>query len=302
MTGTAPMTGTARAGPGCLFLVPTPIGNVRDTTARAGDVLRAVEVVAAEDTRKARTLLRALDIQARLVSYYDANEVARSAELLRVLQAGGDVALITDAGTPLVSDPGYRIVAAAIENGARVCPLPGPSAAITALVGSGLPPQQFQYVGFLPRKAAARRAAAAALASLPATLIIFEAPHRLRDCLADLTDVLGDRRAALARNLTKPDEEYLRGPLSVIAGELGLRDEVRGEYTLVIAGADGAETAGAAAALADRMARSLLRHAVPPHVVRDVLREVTGLPRNEVYERVQAAQRPEGAGPATPAP
>ena len=280
----------AEPGLGTLFLVPTPIGNFRDVTLRAIDVLRAAAVVAAEDTRKARTLLRAWDITARLVSYYDFNEQSRSVQLLRMLQAGKDVALITDAGTPLVNDPGYRIVAAAIAAGVRVCPLPGASAALTALIGSGLPSHRFTYVGFLPRKSAARQAAAAALADLPATLIFFEAPHRLAGTVADLREVLGDRNAALARNLTKADEEYLRGPLSAIAAELAGRGEIRGEYTLLVAGAGERETA-ATEGLADRMARALLRRGVQPHAVRDVIREVTGLPRNLVYERVQLAQR-----------
>jgi len=280
----------AEPGLGTLFLVPTPIGNFRDVTLRAIDVLRAAAVVAAEDTRKARTLLRAWDITARLVSYYDFNEQSRSVQLLRMLQAGKDVALITDAGTPLVNDPGYRIVAAAIAAGVRVCPLPGASAALTALIGSGLPSHRFTYVGFLPRKSAARQAAAAALADLPATLIFFEAPHRLAGTVADLREVLGDRNAALARNLTKADEEYLRGPLSAIAAELAGRGEIRGEYTLLVAGAGERETT-ATEALADRMARALLRRGVQPHAVRDVIREVTGLPRNLVYERVQLAQR-----------
>ncbi len=280
----------AEPGPGTLFLVPTPIGNFRDVTLRAIDVLRAVAVVAAEDTRKARTLLRAWDITARLVSYYDFNEQSRSVQLLRMLQAGKDVALITDAGTPLVNDPGYRIVAAAIAAGVRVCPLPGASAALTALIGSGLPSHRFTYVGFLPRKSAARQAAAAALADLPATLIFFEAPHRLAGTVADLREVLGDRNAALARNLTKADEEYLRGPLSAIAAELAGRGEIRGEYTLLVAGAGERETT-ATEGLADRMARALVQHGVQPHAVRDVIREVTGLPRNLVYERVQLAQR-----------
>src|SRR5712691_7004665 len=280
----------AEPGLGTLFLVPTPIGNFRDVTLRAIDVLRAVAVVAAEDTRKARTLLRAWDITARLVSYYDFNEQSRSVQLLRMLQAGKDVALITDAGTPLVNDPGYRIVAAAIAAGVRVCPLPGASAALTALIGSGLPSHRFTYVGFLPRKSAARQAAAAALADLPATLIFFEAPHRLAGTVADLREVLGDRNAALARNLTKADEEYLRGPLSAIAAELAGRGEIRGEYTLLVAGAGERETT-ATEGLADRMARALLRHGVQPHAVRDVIREVTGLPRNLVYERVQLRHR-----------
>jgi 16S rRNA (cytidine1402-2'-O)-methyltransferase len=286
----ASMSEPAAPGLGTLFLVPTPIGNFRDITLRAIDVLRAAAVVAAEDTRKARTLLQALDIRANLVSYYDFNEKSRSLQLLRALQAGKDVALITDAGTPLVNDPGYRIVAAAIASGARVCPLPGPSAALTALIGSGLPSHRFEYVGFLPRKSAGRQAATAALADLPATLIFFEAPHRLRDTIADLREVLGDRDAALAHNLTKRDEEYLRGPLSKIAAELARRSEIRGEYTLLVAGAGEREVA-ASEGLADRIAEALLQHGVQPHAVRDVVKQVTGLPRNRVYERVQLAQR-----------
>jgi 16S rRNA (cytidine1402-2'-O)-methyltransferase len=275
---------------GTLFLVPTPIGNPRDITLRAVDVLRAAAVIAAEDTRKARTLLRALDIEASLLSYYDFNENSRSPQLLRILQEGKDVALITDAGTPLVSDPGYRIVTAAIASGARVCPLPGPSAALTALIGSGLPSHAFHYAGFLPRKAAARRTAIAALAGLPVTLILFEGPHRLLDTLADLREVLGDRSAAVAHNLTKPGEEYLRGPLSAIAAELARRGEVRGEYTLLIAGAAERKTS-ASENLADQIAQALLRHGVDAHAARRVVQDVTDLPRNRVYEKVQMAQR-----------
>lgn len=274
---------------GTLFLVPTPIGNPRDITFRAVDVLRSVAVVAAEDTRKARTLLRALSIEASLLSYYDFNEDSRSPQLLGMLRDGKDVALITDAGTPLISDPGYRIVSAAISSGARVCALPGASAALTALVGSGLPSHRFHYAGFLPRKQAARRAAIAALRDLPATLILFEAPHRLLDTLADLQEVLGDRAAALARNLTKPGEEYLRGPLPEIRAELTRRGEVRGEYTLLVAAA-GEQGAAAAEALADRIAEALLGHGMQAHAVREVVKDVTGLPRNLVYERVRAAQ------------
>src|SRR5262245_61373729 len=190
-------------GSGTLFLVPTPIGNPRDITLRAIDVLRTVSVIAAEDTRKAQTLLRALDIRARLVSYHDVNEQSRSAYLMRLLEAGQDVALIPDAGTPMVNDPGHRVVVAAIAAGYRVCPLPGASAAVTALIGSGLASHRFEYVGFLPRRAAARQAAIGRLADLPATLVLFEAPRRLRETIADLRTVLGDRNAAVARNLTK---------------------------------------------------------------------------------------------------
>jgi 16S rRNA (cytidine1402-2'-O)-methyltransferase len=282
------MAATAgEAGPGTLYLVPTPIGNPGDITLRALDVLRSVPVIAAEDTRKAMTLLRAHDITARLVSYYDHNEQARSPQLLRLLAGGQDVALITDAGTPLVNDPGYRIVTAAIAGGIRVRPLPGPSAVITALTGAGLATHSFHYAGYLPRKSAARRAAAGALARVPATLIFFEAPHRLLEALGDLREVLGDRDAALARNLTKPGEEYLRGRLGQIEAELAARDEVRGEYTLVVAGA-GEDTGSQE--LGQRLARSLLGQGVQPSVIRDVVRDVAGLSRNDAYDLVRLVQ------------
>jgi 16S rRNA (cytidine1402-2'-O)-methyltransferase len=289
----------AAAGPGTLYLVPTPIGNFRDITVRAMDVLRAVAVIAAEDTRKAGTLLRVLGIQARLLSYYDFNEQSRSDQLLRMLQSGQDVALISDAGTPLLNDPGYRIVSASIEAGIRVCPLPGPSAILTALVGSGLPSHRFDYAGFLPRKSPARQAALRQLAGLPATLIFFEAPHRLLATLRDLRETLGDRDAAVARNLSKNDEEYLRGPLSAIEAELTARTEVRGEYTVVVAGAAERDF-DAADQLADQLAGALLERGVALHLVRDVVKEVTGLPRNRVYQRLQAlqAQVQEGGGQA----
>lgn len=282
--------GPSAAGPGTLYLVPTPIGNFRDITVRAVDVLRAVAVIAAEDTRKAATLLRVLGIQAKLVSYYDFNEQSRSDQLLRLLQAGQDVALISDAGTPLLNDPGYRIVTAAIAAGIRVCPLPGPSAILTALVGSGLPAHRFEYAGFLPRKSAARQAAIRQLADLPATLIFFEAPHRLLATLADLRETLGDRDAALARNLSKSDEQFVRGALSVIETALAAQAEVRGEYTVVVAGAAERDF-DAADQLADQLARALLERGVAPHVVRDVVKDVTGLPRNRVYQRLQAVQQ-----------
>jgi 16S rRNA (cytidine1402-2'-O)-methyltransferase len=288
-SSSATTAGGTAAGLGTLYVVPTPIGNIGDITTRAIDVLRAAAIIAAEDTRKARTLLRVLDIKARLVSYYDFNEQSRSEQLLRQLRAGRDVALISDAGTPLLNDPGYRIVSAAIGCGARVCPLPGPSAALTALIGSGLPSHRFEYVGFLPRKPTARRAAIGELAGQPGTLICYEAPHRLRQTLADLREVLGDRKAALARNLTKRDEEYLRGPISVIEAELAARAEIRGEYTLLI-GAAAKRESGAAEHLADQVAEALLRHGIPPHVVREVVKDLTGLPRNRVYQRIQAAR------------
>jgi 16S rRNA (cytidine1402-2'-O)-methyltransferase len=280
---------TGAAG-GTLFLVPTPIGNVRDITMRAVDVLRSASVIAAEDTRKAGTLLRTLGIRARLISYYDFNEQARSEQLIGLLRAGQDVALVSDAGTPLLNDPGFRIVGAAIAAGLRVRPLPGPSAILTALVGSGLPCHRFEYVGFLPRKSAARQAAIGQLAGQPATLVLFEAPHRLPATVADLRAGLGDRDAALARNLSKSDECFIRAPLSVIEAELAAGGQVRGEYTIVVAGAGGPDLT-AADQLGDQLIGALLRHGLAPRVVRDVVKDVTGLPRNRVYQRLAELQR-----------
>ncbi|MFL6161392.1 MAG: 16S rRNA (cytidine(1402)-2'-O)-methyltransferase [Jatrophihabitantaceae bacterium] len=270
---------------GTLYLVPTPIGHPGDITLRAIEVLRTVALIAAEDTRHARTLLRPLDIDTRLVSYHDHNEESRTSQLLDSLRAGSDVALISDAGTPMVNDPGYRLVTGAIEAGVRVVPLPGASAAISALIGSGMPVHRFCYVGFLPRKSAARQAALRELADLDASLIFFEAPHRLVEMLRDLRAVLGDRRAALARSISKPDEQFLRGRLAELESELAAEDTVRGQYTVVVAGAD--PTTGAVERTeAGRLATVLLASGADPRLTRAVVQQLTGLARNEVYELV----------------
>ncbi len=275
------------AGGGTLYLVPTPIGNPRDITLRAIDVLQSVGVVAAEDTRHARTLLQPLGVRTTVLSYYDHNEETRGPQLVAALRAGKDVALISDAGTPLVNDPGHRLVSAAIAAGIRVCPLPGANAPLTALVGAGLPSHSFHYAGFLPRKSAARRAAAVRLRDITATLIFFEAPHRLAETVHDLRETLGDRPAALARNLTKPDEEYLRGRLSELHARLAGQDAVRGQYTLVVGGAP-EEPPEEAAALADRLAQILLQHGADARLTREAVQDLTGLPRNRAYALVQA--------------
>jgi len=292
----APPAERAESDVGTLFLVPTPIGNPRDITMRAQDVLASVAVVAAEDTRHARTLLTARKIQAKLVSYYDFNERSRSEQLLRTLQDGEDVAVITDAGMPLINDPGYRIVTAAISAGVPVRPLPGACAAVTALIGSGLPSHSFAYFGYLPRKSAARRALIASLTSLDVTMIFYEAPHRLEACLDDLHGVLGDRAAALARNLTKHDEEYLRGPVSALRAELRDRGDVRGEYTILVEGT-AKEEIGENDALAALLARALLKQGLQPRAIREVVKEVTELSRNRVYEHVQLARETTPLGP-----
>lgn len=268
---------------GTLYLVPTPIGHPDDITLRAIEVLKQVELIAAEDTRNARTLLQPLGIDTKLISYHDHNEESRAIHLVNLLQDGRSIALISDAGTPMVNDPGFRLVQAAIAGAVEVVPLPGASAAISALVGSGLPVHRFFYGGFLPRKSAARQAAVRALAGLDASLIFFEAPHRLLEMVQDLHAALGNRRAVLARSISKRDERFIRGTLTELAAELAAEETVRGQYTVVVEGAPDAVD-DATLARGRELAAVLHRHGADPRLVRAVVQELTGLSRNQVYE------------------
>jgi 16S rRNA (cytidine1402-2'-O)-methyltransferase len=268
---------------GTLHVVAVPIGNPEDISLRAIATLKAVAVVAAEDTRHFATLARHHGIEARTVSYHDHNEEARTRELVGRLGAGEDVALVSDAGTPLVSDPGYRLVRAAVEAGLDVTVVPGPSAVTTALAGSGLPPHPYRFIGFLPRAAGARRAALDAVAADDATLVAFEAPHRLADALRDALAALGDRPACLARNLTKPHERWQRGALASLVTELEAEGDVRGECTIVIGGAD---RRAAATKEAEADARLLLDGGAPARTVQDLLVTRHALPKREAYALV----------------
>jgi 16S rRNA (cytidine1402-2'-O)-methyltransferase len=272
---------------GTLYLVAVPIGNPDDLTVRARETLASVAVVAAEDTRHFATLARHHGIRTRAISYHDHNEQARTPELITRLRAGEDLALVSDAGTPLISDPGFRLLRAAIDAGVTVTSLPGASAVTTALAASGLPPHPFRFIGFLPRTAAARRAALQAVATDPATLVAFESPRRLADALRDALATLGDRPACLARNLTKPHERYQRGTLSTLIGELEAEGEVRGECTLVVGGAEG-RSATTEAAIAD--ARLLLANRAPTRAVQELLVQRHGLAKREAYAVVLRAR------------
>ncbi|MGQ0606999.1 MAG: 16S rRNA (cytidine(1402)-2'-O)-methyltransferase [Chloroflexota bacterium] len=268
---------------GTLFIVAVPIGNPDDLSARALETLRAVEVVAAEDTRHFATLARHHGIETRAVSYHDHNEKSRTPELLATLKAGADVALVSDAGTPLISDPGYRLVRATIEARVRVTSLPGASAVTTALAASGLPPHPFRFLGFLPRTAAARRAIFEHVRGDEATLIGFEAPGRLTDALRDALATLGDRDACLARSITKPHERYQRGPLSELISELEAEGPVRGECTLLIGGA--VERSGVTEdATADAVL--LLEADTSARAVQELLRQRHGLSKRDAYALV----------------
>ena len=221
---------------GTLYLVSTPIGNLEDITLRALRILREVDLIAAEDTRHTGKLLKHYEITTKLTSYHEHNKEAREEHLLDIL-GEGDLALVSDAGTPGLSDPGFELVQAALERGYEVSSIPGPSAPIAALVASGLPTDSFIFLGYLPRKAKARRAFIESLSNERRTLVLFEVPHRIQKTLGDLIAALGeDRLAALGRELTKMHEEIVRGTLGEVQTHIASR-EPRGEYTLVLGGA-----------------------------------------------------------------
>ncbi|MBI4789174.1 MAG: 16S rRNA (cytidine(1402)-2'-O)-methyltransferase [Chloroflexi bacterium] len=219
---------------GTLYLVATPIGNLEDITLRALRVLKEVNLVAAEDTRSARHLLTHFGIDQPITSYYEHNKLDKLGAILDAL-GNGDVAVISEAGLPGLSDPGYELVRAALEQNIRVVPIPGPSALTTALVASGLPTDQFVYLGFLPRQKNARRKLLQSVAGEPRTLVAYEAPHRIRDTLDDILETLGDRAMCAARELTKLYEEFFRGTVNAARAHFAAH-EPRGEFTLVVAG------------------------------------------------------------------
>ena len=233
--------------PGRLLLVATPIGNLADLSPRAEAALRAADLVACEDTRRSGLLLHHLGIAKPLLSLHEHNERARLPRLLAALAEGQTVAVVSDAGTPLLSDPGFPLVRAAVEAGHRVEAIPGPSALLAALTASGLPPYPFTFAGFPPPKSGRRRTFYRKLAPLAHTLVLFESPHRLLASLEDARAELGDRRAALGRELTKLHEEMLYGRLSELAAELARRPSLLGEFVLVVGGGADGESAARAA-------------------------------------------------------
>ena len=271
---------------GTLSLVAVPIGNLDDLTIRAREVLRTVAVVAAEDTRHFATLARHHGLATRAVSYHAHNEEARAGQLVARLLGGDDVALVTDAGTPLVSDPGLDLVRAALAAGIPVTALPGASAVTTALSASGLAPLPFRFIGFLSRTSARRRAQLGELAGEPDTLVAFEAPHRLLATLNDALAVLGDRPACLARSMTKRDERYQRGSLGTLVTELSNEATVRGECTIVIAGATTRPEAADAVTDAGMLAES----GASVRTIAEFLARRHGLARRRAYELASATQ------------
>lgn len=222
-------------GKGTLYVVSTPIGNMEDITLRALRILKEVHLIAAEDTRRTGLLLKHFDIQAPLTSYFQGNEVKKMDAILSRLEQGDSVALVSDAGTPGISDPGFRLIQTAIRQQIPVVPIPGPSAVITALSISGLPTDSFLYIGFLPHKLKRRRDILKELESRRETMICYESPHRISEALNDILDVLGDREIVITRELTKAYEEVIRGKISEVQARIGERN-LKGEITLVISG------------------------------------------------------------------
>ncbi len=268
-----------------LFLVSTPIGNLEDITLRALNVLKSVNLIACEDTRHTRRLLDHFGISKPTISYHEHNEQARAQELVQRLADGESVAIVTDAGTPGISDPAYRIVLAAIERGIAVVPIPGAVALIAGLVASGLPTDSFLFAGFLPVKKMARQSKLRDLKAERATLVCYEAPHRIRETLADALEVLGDRQASLARELTKLHEQFIRGKLSELVAHFEAH-QPRGEMTLVIAGSDNdnlptVETGSVSEQVERLMSDGLSRN--------DAIRQAAksrGLTKRDAYQRM----------------
>jgi 16S rRNA (cytidine1402-2'-O)-methyltransferase len=279
---------------GTLYLVGTPIGNLGDLSKRAGETLASVDLVAAEDTRRTGRLLQALGINARTVSLFEGNEAERTVVLLEALRAGRDVAIVSDAGMPGLSDPGFRLVRACAEDGIDIRVVPGPSAAIAALVVSGLPTDRFAFEGFLPRKPGERRARLESVAKDPRTLVFFESPHRVRATLRDALELLGDRKGALAREMTKLHEEVIRGRISEILARIGDR-EPKGEIVIVLGGVS-EPPAAEVQALLPRV-RALVAAGMRK---RDAAREVArahGASANDLYRAYLMEQRAEDEEP-----
>ena len=283
-----PVQSASAPSGGTLFIVATPIGNLEDLSPRAQRTLAEVAAVCAEDTRHTRRLLSHFGIDAELVALHEHNEQALAARLVQRLQAGESLALVSDAGTPLVSDPGFRLVAAARAAGIRVSPVPGPSALIAALSVAGLPSDRFAFEGFLPAKAAARRERLQKLAGESRTLLFYESSHRIADTLEDMVVAFGaERRAVLARELTKLFETVLDGSLEALRDRVQAdADQRKGEFVLVVEGAgDDAD-----AALAEgRRVYALLSAHLPPSAAARLAAEITGAPRKALYASGQSS-------------
>jgi len=273
-------------GTGCLYLVATPIGNLEDITVRAIRILKEADLVACEDTRQTQKLLNHYGIRKEMVSYHEHNELTRSPELVIELEQGAQIALVSDAGTPGISDPGHRLVTLCLRHHIPVVPIPGPAALVAALAASGLPTEEFLFVGFLPARAGARRKALDALKTEPRTLIFYEAPHRVVETLADALEILGARPAVVAREVTKIHEEFLRGPLAEVL-ESARKRAPRGEITLLIGPGDPqAQQVDVSVSLKERVAQLEAEGGVDRKAALKQAARERGLGKREAYKQL----------------
>lgn len=271
---------------GVLYVVATPIGNLEDITLRALNVLKTVDLIACEDTRHTRKLTAHFQIQKPLESYHEHNEASKSEQLVGRLQEGKSIALVTDAGTPTISDPGYRLVQRCVAEGIRIVPVPGPVAGIAALSASGLPTDAFLFLGFPPAKASGRRACLERIKSQPYTLLFYEAPQRAVAFLQEAAEILGDRAAVVARELTKVYETFYRGRLTSLADRLAQDEPLRGELTIIIAGADATATEAPAdvpESIAEHLAQVMAQTGLPKNEAIKQVAKARGLARRAVY-------------------
>jgi len=280
------------AAAGCLYLVGTPIGNLEDITLRALRILKEVDQIACEDTRHTQKLLTHYDIHKPLVSYHEHNELTRAPELVVALEQGAKIALVSDAGMPLVSDPGHRLVTLCLRHRIPVVPIPGPSALLASLSASGLPNEEFLFVGFLPARSGERRRALERLRIEDRTIILYEAPHRVAECVADAREVLGNRSACIAREVTKLHEEFRRGKLSELSASLEERP-ARGEITLLIgpeAPADARTQANSTQSLADRVEELIRQAKLDRKEALKLAAKERGLSRHDAYAQIVHAK------------
>ena len=268
---------------GTLYVVATPIGNLEDISPRAVRILGEVDLIACEDTRHTRKLLDRYSISKPLISYHEHNEQPRSAELLADLQAGKNIALVSDAGTPLIADPGYRLVEQARQRGIVVVPLPGPCAFIAALSASGFPTDSFLFHGFLPPKQGQRRKLLKELKTLEVTLVFYEAPHRILETLEDIAATLGERRVVLARELTKIHEEFLRGTPGELRAALVERPSIKGEFTVMVARG---ELPTSDDTPLDAAVEKLIESGIPRMEALKTVARQRGLSKRDVYKKL----------------
>lgn len=271
---------------GCLYVVATPIGNLGDITLRALETLQSCDLILAEDTRLSRRLLDHYKISAPLLSCHEHNEEERISELAERIMQGQNLALISDAGTPAVSDPGFKLVRALASMGLKIVPIPGPNAAITAISAAGLPSNSFAFAGFAPKKNKARKEFLTRYLAFPGTLIFYESPHRVGDLLAALKEVFGDRPVVLARELTKVYEEFIRGGLEEVAAQLAKRDGLKGECVLLLDNTGNTETVIDPGALEAEIKTALAGENASASALAKGLAKKYGLPKGQVYQEV----------------